>query len=238
MRGLILSGALLAAVPALAEWDGADYSEDRTLGLDVASVKALRIDAGAGAMTINGATGGGRIDVSAVIKVDGMRGEKAQRLVADNLRLSLVQESDRALLTADFREGMRFTGNAMIDLEISVPEGMGLDIDDGSGAIEIHDTEGSVRIDDGSGSIEISDVAELMIDDGSGSIAITNVSGSVFVNDGSGSILIQQVGGNVSIDDGSGSIDVRNVAGNFVVSDDGSGAVNYANVAGRVSVDQ
>jgi len=141
-----------------------------------------------------------------------------------------------------------------MDLEIEVPRGMAahirdgsggilidglgrLDLEDGSGDIELRDIAGDLVIDDGSGAMTIDHViGSIRIDDGSGDVGISGVEGDVEVDDGSGGISIRNVKGNVDVDDGSGSIDVRDITGDFVVGSDGSGGIRHSNVAGRVDI--
>ena len=120
---------------------------------------------------------------------------------------------------------------------ISMQGVAGVEIDDGSGSIELSDIHGDVRIDDGSGSLSLTGVTgSVWIDDGSGNMEVRRVEGSVTIeDDGSGSIFVEDVRGDVIVeDDGSGSIDVRLVGGDFRVEDDGSGSVDYSQVEGRV----
>lgn len=235
MRLLTLCIATLAATPALADWNGYDYEESRELRVDANGVSELRIDAGAGSLEVTGVPGATSIDVDALVQVDGAKGDEAREFIESKMRLELERDGDRAVLIADFKNGMSNKSGA-IKLEVTVPEGTDLDVDDGSGSITIRRTMGSVLIDDGSGSIDVAEVGAIEIDDGSGSIDVRDATGSVKINDGSGSIKVRSVGGDVSVDDGSGSINVRDVQGNFTVIDDGSGSINYDNVVGSVDI--
>ena len=220
MRSFIVMAMFIASF-ADAAWK--DYSETRDFALDAEGIPMLRIDAGAGAIDVRGVDGLDRITVSATIFVGGDE-EKARSIIEKKMKLFLEPRGDHALLVADFKNGI-FGGwsDARIDLEVSVPRGMALDIDDGSGSIDVVDIAADVRIDDGSGSIDLDNVANIVIDDGSGSIDVSNASGDVVITDGSGSIAVRTVGGSVRIDDGSGSINVSDVENDLVIVDDGSG---------------
>ncbi|MGI9236959.1 MAG: hypothetical protein ACR2QZ_06155 [Woeseiaceae bacterium] len=164
--------------------------------------------------------------------------EDALKVIDKKMRLSLDRKGDRAKLDAFFEDGFFGRGSsARIDLKISVPAGMALEIDDGSGSIELRDIAADVSIDDGSGSIQVHGVASLSIDDGSGSIDITSAAGDVAIVDGSGSIKVRSVGGSVSIDDGSGSITVSDVESDLIIVDDGSGGVDHSDIRGSVRED-
>lgn len=123
-----------------------------------------------------------------------------------------------------------------IDLTIEVPENLNLDVEDGSGSINIAGVA-SLKLKDGSGSINIRNVnGKVEIDDGSGSIDIKHVENDVSIDDGSGSIHVRNVSGKVTVSDGSGSINV-NKADSFELLSDGSGSVNVDNIAGKVIMD-
>ncbi|MEM8817539.1 MAG: DUF4097 family beta strand repeat-containing protein [Pseudomonadota bacterium] len=236
----ILTTALLVALtaPAAAGWDDADYTQKRELSIETQGLDRLMIDAGAGRLEVRGVNGSDRIVVDATILVFGADGDRALRYIEEEMRLTLEKNNGRAVLMAGFDSGMGFNNRSgAIQLEISVPKGLELDIDKGSGETVIEGTAANIRIDDGSGSLQIRDVGNLVVDDGSGSLRISDVSGDVEIDDGSGSIKVDRVTGSVTVDDGSGSVRVRDVGGDFIVIDDGSGSVNYSNVAGRVEID-
>ena len=156
-------------------------------------------------------------------------------IIERDLKLVLERDGDTARLEADFADAGWFRGrrNGYVVLDIRVPHGIALAIDDGAGSIDVRGTRGDVRIDDGSGSIEVEDAASVRIDDGSGSIELTTVTGNVTVIDGSGSVRVRDVRGSVTVDDGSGSIRVSDVDGDFTVIDDGSGGVPLGECRGR-----
>lgn len=231
--------ATLVATPALAAWDDDDYREERELRVGAAGVGELAIRAGAGSMVLEGERGADEISVQATIIVaDADDDDEARTFIAEEMMLSLDRDGDRAVLVADFRPGASNWGSpkGAIALQIRVPEGTALDIDDGSGSIVLSGTRADVRLEDGSGSLKIRDAANVEVDDGAGSIEVTDSSGDVRIRDGSGSITIEGIGGDVLIDDGSGSISVREVDGNFRVTDDGSGSVRFSGIDGRVEV--
>lgn len=232
MRGFIVM-AMFTASLASAGWT--DYEEIRDLDLDASDISRLSIDAGAGSMDVKGVDGLDKIVVKATIVVPDKDKEDALRVIEKDMTLTLEKKGSEAKLDARFDSHLFGRGSdAYIVLEVSVPKGMSIGIDDGSGSIDIKDIEGDVSIDDGSGSIEVENVAKLVIDDGSGSITVVNASGDVSIIDGSGSITISHVGGSVSIDDGSGSIKVSDVENDLVIIDGGSGGLTFSDVRGTV----
>ncbi len=236
MRSLFVFLLLGLALPAFADWDDYDYQEERELAVDAGGLDSLRVDAGAGSLKVHGVDGADRIEVTATVLVSGAKGDKARDFIEDRMVLTLDRSGNRASLAADFRDSMGFGKSGAIALDVRIPKGLDVDIDDGSGSIEVRDTEGAVQINDGSGSISVQNVGDVRIDDGSGSIDVRDASGNVHIDDGSGSIKVSRVTGNIVVDDGSGSINVADVQGSFSVVDAGSGSVNYRDVAGDVSI--
>ena len=235
MRSFIVI-AMFAASLAHAGWS--DYEQVRNLDLDVDGISELSIKAGAGSMDVTGVKGLDKISVKATIVVPNEDEDDALKVIEKNMTLSLEQKGDEARLSAWFDDGvMGFGDNAHIVLEVSVPQGLAVNIDDGSGSLDVIDIMGDVTIDDGSGSIDVENVANLKIDDGSGSIDVDNASGDVSIVDGSGSINVDHVAGSVTIDDGSGSINVSDVEHDVTIIDDGSGGQRITDVRGNVDLE-
>ena len=235
MRSLLVM-AMFASSLVHAAWNG--YTESRDLVLPAGDVDILEINAGAGSILINGIPDATDISVKAIIRVPDDDADDARERINEDLVLSLEKKRSKAQLEAYFDQGAWGTGDsAAVDLQINIPQGLNLFVDDGSGSITIEDVGGDVGIDDGSGSIEIIGAANVAVDDGSGSIRIANVSGDVEVEDGSGDIKIRRVAGTVTIDDGSGGIDVKDVEEDLEIVDAGSGSVRIAAIRGTVTRD-
>jgi len=229
--------ALLAVAAAgIANVARADYEEVRELSLGANGVRTLRIDAGAGGLSIVGAAGTDAIQVTARIEVPGGSDDRARKRIESDMVLSLEKDGDEAELRAWF-DGSTWgwSDSPHIHLEVSMPEGLDLAVDDGSGPIEVRNVRGDIAIDDGSGSLEMVDVGgSVRIDDGSGSITVRNAGGDVYINDGSGAIDVRGVAGSVTVDDGSGNIDVSDVTEDLIIVDDGSGGLDFSNIGGRI----
>lgn len=235
MRSFVVMAMFLASF-SHAAWT--DYEEARDLSLDANGIGELDIRAGAGSLDVTGVAGQDQILVKATIIVVDADEDEAGRIIAKKMELSLDNRDGKAVLIADFDGGFMGAGpNARIDLEVTVPAGLPLTIDDGSGSLDVRDVAADVSIDDGSGSIDVKNVANLRIDDGSGSIDIERVAGDVNLTDGSGSISVRGVSGSVTIDDGSGSIKVSDVEEDLIIVDDGSGGFKYSDIRGSVQQD-
>ena len=248
MRGFIVM-AMFAV--SLSHAGSEHYTEVRDLELDASGLSEIFIDAGAGAMVINGDESSDVIVVVATIVVDSDDPEEAVKFIENRLHLELTSDGERAELMVGFNPGWGWGGEARVDLDVRIPARLDLEIDDGSGPVKIRDVTGSVRIDDGSGAIEVANSGAVDIDDGSGSISLENTgavkvddgsgsitivaaAGDVYVEDGSGTIDIQRVGGSVTVDDGSGDIQIDDVEQNLVIEEEGSGSLRYTNVRGSV----
>jgi hypothetical protein len=235
MRSYIVISMFVASL-ASAEFNG--YTESRNLQLSAEGISVLELDTGAGSLIIRGVDNAQNIQVNAVIRVAEEDDEAARKYVASTVELTLVKNRDVATLDAGFDR--KFWGgnpDSSIDVEVLVPNGIALEIDDGSGSIEIRDVNAGIWVDDGSGSIVVHSVGSISIDDGSGSIDIHTVAGDVSIDDDSGGITVEQVGGSVIIDDGSGSIDVSDVEHDLTIVASGSGSLSVENVRGSVTDD-
>lgn len=234
MRTVLILAMFLASL-ADAAWNG--FEEVRELSLDAGQgIDTLSIDAGAGSLEVTGVDGSSEILVTATIRMAEADEEKARRDVESNLVLVLEQNGSTASLEGHFEDALwGRSKNRAVDLAVSVPAGMHLDVNDGSGEMSISNVRGDIEIDDGSGPMTLVNVGgSVTIDDGSGSLAISRAGGDVSIDDGSGSIEVNGVAGSVVIDDGSGSMDVNDIDADLVIVNDGSGSLSYTNIGGSV----
>jgi DUF4097 and DUF4098 domain-containing protein YvlB len=213
------------------------FETTKSLNLSAQGVRRLEIQAGAGSLTVTGREGLAAIEVKAEVVARHVRDEDMNGFLSDRIELTLEKRGEVAVLVSRVRDRVRlfrFDDDAVINLTVSVPKDMSLEIDDGSGSIVVEDLA-AVRIEDGSGSIRIDRiVGAVEVNDGSGGIEINDVTGNVSVDDGSGEIRIHRVGGTVTVDDGSGSIDIADVDKDVRLVRTGSGGVDVSNVKGQV----
>lgn len=225
---------MLCGFAAAAAADGA-YEEPRDLSLNASGVERLVVNAGAGELRVTGAAESDTIVVKALIRIPNADAEKAHRIIEDDLTLELVRDGENARLEAQFKAGLFARQSGSVDLDVTVPERLALDIDDGSGAIEIEGVLGDIGIDDGSGSITLrSSGGNMTVDDGSGAVTVEDAGGDLVIDDGSGEIAVRRVAGSVRIDDGSGDIIVGGVAGDVDIEEAGSGTVEVGDVGGQI----
>ena len=213
--------------------------ETKTLSLEAEGITRLEVDCGAGFLKVQGMEGLKAIEVKAEIHAGGVDEKGMKKFIEDHIKLILEKKGDRAVLVSEVR-GNLFSSfyDVRIDLTVNCPKQMSLNVDDGSGEIEIRNLAGNLDIEDGSGGIQVEGIqGDLEISDGSGEIEVKEITGSVSIEDGSGSMTILNVGGDVTVDDGSGSINVDGVGKDLILKDTGSGSVNSRNVKGRVVED-
>jgi hypothetical protein len=191
----------------------------KELNLSADGIETLDAETGSGYLKIKGVTGLEKIEVKATIQTKGVDEDDMDHFIKKHVRLSLKKQGSKAVLYCKIESSIVSsifnTRNVVVNLDVQVPKKMDLDVDDGSGLIEIENLKGTIELEDGSGSITLEDIdGNVDIDDNSGPIEVYNISGSVVVEDGSGGILIDGVDKDVHIKRaGSGGVTIRNVKG-------------------------
>jgi len=223
----LMSGCVvIASTPSRA-----NFHQHQELTISAETLTAMDIEAGSGSLIIRGDEGLTTIKVTADIYTD--------KKNPDDYQLTLDKSAKTAFLVAKNNNSSGFwLGNSpRIDLVVHLPAAMMLDVNDGSGDIEINNIQGSLDVNDGSGDLTIENIdSNVSIKDGSGEIEISHVRGALNINDGSGEITIDTVEGDLTIDDGSGTIYAKNITGNADI-DDGSGDLTVKQVTGTVTID-
>ncbi len=248
---LIVTAAFIPARSQALE----EYTSPRNATVDARGARSVNIDAAAGILRVEGQPGLGEVRVRGTARASRESWLKDVKLVAERRGDVVCIKVDIPNNDSGFFDGWNNSYRGL-DLVIEVPttlrldvsDGSGeaefkntgaIDLEDGSGTIDIRGARGNVTIRDGSGSINIDGVeGAVKVTDGSGEIQARNVTGDFTVEeDGSGSIDVSGVGGTMRVEsDGSGSIDVDRVAGDFVVNSDGSGSIRHATVKGSVKI--
>jgi DUF4097 and DUF4098 domain-containing protein YvlB len=233
-KQLLLAAILIA--PFYSHADDCRYSKDYDFSADAASLESLRLDVGAGKLIVTGNSA--RNEVSVVATACANTSERLEELDlnhrARDSELLVRTERHRS---RSFLSWLSFGNNySHINVEVTMPSDLALDVDDGSGSVEISNVS-SLSLKDGSGSILIDNISgDVDVDDGSGSIYIFGVSGIVSIEDGSGPIRIRDSNEVAIIDDGSGDISIENIHSNVNIRHDGSGGIRIRDVAGDVEI--
>ena len=208
------------------------YSAERNAELDATGARILRIEASAGFLVVEGSPDLDRVMIEARACTD-----DEDRL--DDIRLRADRRGDSLSVIADIPDQNSWgwgNSHASLDMTLRVPSGLELDIDDGSGSIELRGV-GAVELEDGSGEIRVENGGgDLRIEDGSGEITLRGIRGDVRIEDGSGGIEIRDISGTVVVSDGSGEIDVERVARDVEIDEDGSGSIYISGVEGNVKI--
>jgi DUF4097 and DUF4098 domain-containing protein YvlB len=230
---LISMVTLLTAAPVLAGWDDdCKYTAERVAATPSAGVTKIVMHTGSGFLKVTGTPGATEIAARGTACT-------SDEDFLPKLNVKLRKANGVLYVDSTMPEKVVVFGffSARLDLGVTVPAGIPVEIDDGSGSITVTNT-GATTIEDGSGSIEVRDIAgDLTIEDGSGEIVVRNVRGNVEIEDGSGAIDIASVQGSIRMrEDGSGSISIREIAGDVRIGRDGSGSIDVADVRGGFTV--
>jgi hypothetical protein len=222
--------SLLTGCIVVASTGNADIHHKKELTLTASGLKTLDIEAGAGGLIIQGSELATDITVSADIYTSSKSNSEYE--------FDLSDSGVTAFLVAKTSSSGMWMGNSpRIDLVITVPTKMMLEINDGSGAINISNINGAINVIDGSGEISLSNImGNVAIDDGSGEINLSDIDGDLSIEDGSGSIYARGVSGNANINDGSGDLTVKQVKGSITL-EDGSGDINIEEAGGLKIID-
>ncbi len=228
--GLCCVGLMCSSCVVMADQD-CGHVAWREGSVDGAGLTEVEVMALGGSLTVRGGE-------SASVEASGEACGSSQKLV-DEIELRVTRDGTVAKVEVWMPEWKSIgPSTRRLDLEVKVPKGVDLKVDDGSGSLEIAGV-GSVRLKDGSGNALIQDISgDLQIDDGSGNLRLERISGTVRLNDGSGGIVMRGIGGDVIIEeDGSGGIEIAGVEGSVHVMDDGSGGIVVSDVTGDLRVD-
>jgi len=237
-----------------------EYVEKKTLSLSSEGIEILNIDCGAGFLKVKGIDGLKNIEAQAEIIIKRVDKDEAEEIIEKYIKLSLEKKREKAFLEAEIDYSGSFfdrlfgeNPQVLINLTVNIPKGMSLNVDDGSGFVDIRHVEGKVdlddgsgeiymeyikgdvHVDDGSGELELVEIeGSVEIDDGSGELVLKNITGDVNIDDGSGELIAENINGNIRVEDGSGSIRIDGVDGDVIILDNGSGSVSINNVSGKV----
>jgi DUF4097 and DUF4098 domain-containing protein YvlB len=223
---------MLLPLLALAE----PYREMKEMTLPAEGINAIVIDCGAGSLNLRGAANQKDIRIKAQIEIDNPEGMDVRAFIQEKVRIALTRQATMAAFNGTIKQPFAQESEARINVMIEIPEGLDVDLIDGSGPIHIFELSGNLNINDDSGGMKIERITgRLDISDSSGGIWLDEIFGDVIVNDGSGSIHIESIAGDVQVKDGSGDITITEVKGNVIVSD-GSGSIDIRDVTENVSI--
>lgn len=252
MRFAAIAAFTALTVPVLAGGvfdDDCKYTAPRRVTTPAAGITKVVIHAEAGSLTVEGTQGASQIAATGTACTSDEEFLPRMTLTLRKIGSELHVDAsipEKTVIFGFFSARLDFSVSLPAGLPVAIDDGSGwmkvantgaLAIEDGSGEIEVHNVRGPVAIHDGSGAIEIENVqGNVAIEDDSGELTVRNVSGVVDIEDGSGAITVARVESLRIRDDGSGAISVQNVRRDVTIDEDGSGAIDVADVGGNFTV--
>ena len=232
--------------------DWCQHKADRSSSVDATGARKIIIGAGAGDLKVGGSPG------QTAVQAKGQACASSEELLGQ-IQLESRREGDTVYLKTvlpDTSEGMlAFSHYARLDLTVSIPATVPVELEDSSGDLELKNVQ-SAKVADGSGDADIADIhGNLQVTDSSGDLKIRTVSGNVSVTDSSGDLEIKDVQGDIDIpidssgdiritqarsvhihNDSSGDIVIHRVSNDVRVDSDSSGDINVDDIGGNFSV--
>ncbi len=239
---MVILGLLCLLLPLLWQnvYADADTIVLRHLSLSSDGINRLVVDSGAGDLMITGQSDSSEITVASTIDVSpDYSGDDPDSYVDQNITLTLKRRGRTATVTAALGPAtgltLGSTTSSTIDLDISVPANLKVEIRDEAGAIRITGLAADVSVRNGPGNIQINDIGgQLSIEDTSGRIVIENIRADVEITDRSGSITVRDIDGTVFVTDSSGNITVERISQDLVIEQDTSGKLMTKDIGGQV----
>lgn len=232
---ICLSIGLGVLLPATLFADASDMVL-RQMSLDAEGINRLHIDSGPGDLIVTGRPGANEINVATTIDVSpSYSGDDPDTYVDEFVTLSLERRGRTATLHAGMNLGLGISRSPEIDLEVTLPADLEIEIVDEAGAIRISGLDAEVSLSNGPGNIQVVDVSgQLTIDDTAGRILVENVRSDVQISDRSGSITVRDVDGTVFVTDSSGHINAEGISQDLVIEQDTSGDINARDIGGQI----
>ncbi|MFQ5742705.1 MAG: DUF4097 domain-containing protein [Acidobacteriota bacterium] len=125
-----------------------------------------------------------------------------------------------------------------VDIQVKVPEGVAIRVDNGVGLIEAADIRSALSAASRSGDISANSCAgDFKLKTLSGDIVISDHQGDLQVDTGSGDIDVVSVRGSTSANTGSGDVTINDMEGESLTADTGSGDISLAGVKSSILAD-
>jgi Putative adhesin len=241
----------IAGVTAARADSWCNHSADRSASVDATGATRIVISAGAGDLDVRGEKGQTAVHASG-------RACASSEESLGQIAIASRRDGDTVYINTilpPIQQGMfGFWRHATLDLQVTLPSSIPLELDDSSGDLALRSVQAAV-VTDSSGDMEIDSVAgELTLTDSSGDVTVRNV-GAVRVSDSSGNIELADIQGNVEVaidssgdlridrvgsvhilNDSSGDIVITQIQGDVRIDVDSSGDINVTNVRGDFSV--
>jgi len=149
----------------------------------------------------------------------------------DDYEAEFDQSGSRLRMGEEFKNRRNWNNRGRSEWTLEIPDGMSLDMNTGSGNIEVLNVEADILASSGSGRVEVEGIKGYSrLTTGSGSISAEDMEGELKVNTGSGAIRVRDINGDSDLNTGSGSIRVNNATGGMQYNT-GSGSIDAINVS-------
>jgi|GEM_PF-6922198 len=104
-------------------------------------------------------------------------------------------------------------GNYSVDLDILVPKGVSVDLENKYGDINLKETGGAVSLESSNGDINVGFAKDTKIKSKYGNVEVDQIEGLVEVENANGYVSVSRITGNALIENKYGEVDVLNVDG-------------------------
>jgi hypothetical protein len=161
-------------------------------------------------VVVNNQNGDVRIHTGSAgkVEVNAQQSEFGPFSNSNDVKVRYEQNGDTINIVVEGNSGFLFFGNE-VDFDITLPETSNVEVNSGSGDIELNQVQGSAFLQSGSGTIKASGISgQATFKTGSGDIEVTNITGQADLHTGSGDIELKQASlkGDSVLETGSGSI--------------------------------
>lgn len=214
IKSAFLFAFMLAAMPAFLSAQSLKKAYDGVEFLDISTVT--------GDITIKKGN-------TNEVKVDGQWDE-------DEVKVR-VSHTGKSLTISEKSRGNNTDSDAS-NWVIIVPDGLNLDVNSGTGSLEISGMEGDLQANTGTGDIQISDMeGRFDVNSGTGEIEIDNAKGKFDLNSGTNDVIVVNASGKFSANSGTGDVKFQTVnpTGNSSLNS-GTGDVEFV-VDSAISAD-
>ena len=152
------------------------------------------------------------------------------KVVYDDDKYELKMKKEGSTLSLKEKSVRDFKRGGEISWTLAVPSGVSVDINSGTGAIEIKDVNVDGKLNSGTGKIAVENIeGALDMNSGTGAVYAKNCEGAIKMNSGTGSVRASNVSGAINANSGTGSVSGSNldVDGSSVFNS-GTGSVNVS----------
>jgi hypothetical protein len=250
-RPAILAAAVLILAVAFAATAALAYEREETFQKQVplSGAKRIIVENSRGDVKVIGERGRSEIFCEFTKSIRGRDQDEADRAFnltdvevsrsGDELKISVRYPDRPARDRSIFAMLVQRYAGLSVDLRLSVPPELGVEIVSASGDVELASVRGAAVITCASGEVEAVGVGDLKIDVASGDMTVSDVSGGAVLSSASGRIDANGITGSASVRSASGEIILSGIAGDLAVESvsgdvevDGVRAVEYSGTSG------